>query len=77
MFATLINEMQTASEQENDDGQSKQSSYRVIQKCVSPPEDHRGLYAASTQMSQSSPLRIEGEYQNGPKQRSRNDYPNE
>ena len=69
LFANLIQEMQSASEGENEDGQSKQSSNRYNnnsshpgQKYISPHEDGRGLYAASTQMSQSSPLKIEGDY---------------
>jgi hypothetical protein len=53
--------MQTQSEGgDNEDGVSRQSFKNI--KTLSPSEDHRGNYLASTQMSQSSPLRIEGEH---------------
>lgn len=56
--------MQSQSENgggDNDDGVSRQSFKNI--KTLSPSEDHRGNYLASTQMSQSSPLKIEGEHQ--------------
>ena len=80
LFATLISEMQSASEAENEDKMSTRQSFRdnmvLSNKSISPNytiEDPRGIHGISTQMSQSSPMRIDDNNYQLRQVRSRND----